>query len=155
MPLVSVQTKLTNVLALAQQARGSSKYYVQRFGDGQPVQTQELVGLAKQFREIATRAAAYVGDASVSAEADRQFAGQDGWQAGSLLTLLGAIPPMIEGVIAAAKAATPTITDDAGRPVPVLSVWNADGTTTPAEVNSAAVQSLRTLLGQIVSVIPE
>jgi len=154
MLLVSVQTKLTTVLALAQQARNSSAYYVQRFGDGQPVQTQELVNLARQYREIATRAAVFAGDSAVSAEADRQFAGQPGWETGSLLVLLAGVSALIEQVISAAKAAAPSLTDG-NKTVPILSVWNTDGTTTPAEVSAASVQSLRSLLSQIVVAIPE
>lgn len=154
MPLVSVQTKLSTVLALTQQLRGSCVYYVQRFGDGNPVQTQELVNLAKQFREIATRAAPFVGDAAVSAEADRQFAGQSGWQAGALLALLGSILQAVEGAITLARSAVPFATHS-GSEVPITSTWNADGTTTPFAVDSAAVQSLRTALSGIVSGIPE
>jgi len=154
MPLVSVQTKLTTILSLTQQLRGSCAYYVQRFGDGNPVQTAELVSLAKQFREIATAAAPFSGDTAVSAEADRQFAGQAGWQNGSLLALLAAVLPMVENAIAAAKAAAPSASYGGGS-APVLSSWNSDGTTSPVSVSSSAVQSLRTVLSGIVSTIPE
>jgi len=152
MPLVSVQTKLTTVLALAQQLRGSCVYYVQRFGDGKPVPTSDLVNLARQMREIAGRAAPFVGDIAVSDEADRQFAGQPGWQAGSLLTLLVVVLPMIENSITA--AAVPSVSSD-GRSVPVLCSWNADGTVSPFEVSTGSVQSLRSVLSGIVTVIPE
>lgn len=152
MPLVSVQTKLSTILSLAQQARGSAAYYVQRFGDGSPVQTQELVSLAKQFREITSAAAAFANDAAVSAEADRQFAGQTGWQNGSLLALLAAVLPMTENAVAAAKAAVPSYLNGT---VPALSSWNPDGTTSPVSVASQDVQVLRTILSGIVSTIPE
>jgi len=154
MPLVSVQTKLSTILSLAQQARASSAYYVQRFGDGNPVQTQELVNLAKQYREIAAAAAPFVGDTAVSAEADRQFSGQAGWQNGTLLALLAAVLPMVENAITAAKAAAPSVSYGGGS-VPVLASWNSDGTTPPVSVASSAVQSLRTVLSGIVSTIPE
>lgn len=154
MPLVSVQTKLTTVLALAQQLRGSCVHYVQRFGDGKPVPTSDLVNLARLLRETADRAAPFVDDAAVSDEADRQFAGQAGWQAGSLLALLVAILPVVEDAIAATRAAIPSV-EHGGQSFLVMSTWNANGTVSQFAVEPAAVQSLRTVLGGIAAAIPE
>lgn len=148
MPLLTVQTRLEMVLAAGKTLRRSAAQSASRLST--EVAADELVSLCNHFRGLINDIAPFAADAAVSAEADRQFNGQAGWSAGSLLTLIAGCRQLAEAAIAEIRRIVPQSNGH-----PLVKRWNDDGTCdfTLISVNDAA--TLRTILQQIVAAIPE